>query len=104
MVRDCPCAEAGTRHRTSGFNSSVLRSPRNWDRMVEREDLLALAGIRKAMECIFSLHDLSWLDDILPEKIVTVEEPKTEDTDSTDSEDTELKYQEKAPEINISVN
>ncbi|XP_069619985.1 anion exchange protein 4 isoform X2 [Ranitomeya imitator] len=66
--------------------------------------LLALAGIRKAMECIFSLHDLSWLDDILPEKIVTVEEPKTEDTDSTDSEDTELKYQEKAPEINISVN
>ncbi|XP_073429801.1 anion exchange protein 4 isoform X3 [Dendrobates tinctorius] len=66
--------------------------------------LLALAGIRKAMECIFSLHDLSWLDDILPEKIVTDEEPKTEDLDSTDSEDTELKYQEKAPEINISVN
>ncbi|XP_075712486.1 anion exchange protein 4 [Rhinoderma darwinii] len=66
--------------------------------------LLALAGIRKAMEYIFSLHDLSWLDDILPEKIVTNEEPKTEDSDSTDSEDTELKYQEKAPEINISVN
>ncbi|XP_069826519.1 anion exchange protein 4 isoform X2 [Dendropsophus ebraccatus] len=71
--------------------------------------LLALAGIRKAMEWIFSLHDLSWLDDILPEKIVTDEnrrfkQPTTEDSDSTDSEDSELKYQEKAPEINISVN
>ncbi|XP_040298638.1 anion exchange protein 4 [Bufo bufo] len=66
--------------------------------------LLALAGIRKAMEYIFSLHDLSWLDDILPGKVVTDEEPKTEDSDSTDSEDSELKYQEKAPEINISVN
>ncbi|KAM4039970.1 anion exchange protein 4 isoform 2-T2 [Anomaloglossus baeobatrachus] len=66
--------------------------------------LLALAVIRKAMEYIFSLHDLSWLDDILPEKIVTDVETKIEDSDSTDSEDTELKYQEKAPEINISVN
>ncbi|XP_066447131.1 anion exchange protein 4 isoform X1 [Eleutherodactylus coqui] len=66
--------------------------------------LLALAGIRKAMEYIFCLHDLSWLDDILPEKVVTDEESKTEDSDSTDSEDSELKYQEKAPEINISVN
>uniref|UniRef100_A0A8C8SSF7 Anion exchange protein n=1 Tax=Pelusios castaneus TaxID=367368 RepID=A0A8C8SSF7_9SAUR len=30
--------------------------------------LLALVGIRKAMECIFSRQDLSWLDDIMPEK------------------------------------
>ncbi|XP_056425878.1 anion exchange protein 4 [Hyla sarda] len=66
--------------------------------------LLALAGIRKAMECIFSLHDLSWLDDILPGKVVTDEEAEAEEPDSTDSEDSELKYQEKAPEINISVN
>uniref|UniRef100_A0A803YLJ8 Anion exchange protein n=1 Tax=Meleagris gallopavo TaxID=9103 RepID=A0A803YLJ8_MELGA len=29
--------------------------------------LLALVGIRKALECIFSLHDLSWLDNIMPE-------------------------------------
>uniref|UniRef100_A0A8C2TPQ1 Anion exchange protein n=1 Tax=Coturnix japonica TaxID=93934 RepID=A0A8C2TPQ1_COTJA len=28
--------------------------------------LLALVGIRKALECIFSLHDLSWLDNIMP--------------------------------------
>ncbi|XP_077329974.1 electrogenic sodium bicarbonate cotransporter 1-like isoform X3 [Lithobates pipiens] len=66
--------------------------------------LLALAGIRKAMECIFSLHDLSWLDDILPQKFVSEEGQKSEQIDSTDSEDYELKYQEKGPEINISVN
>ncbi|XP_061858773.1 anion exchange protein 4 [Colius striatus] len=29
--------------------------------------LLALVGIRKGLECIFSLHDLSWLDSLLPE-------------------------------------
>ncbi|XP_035415491.1 anion exchange protein 4 [Cygnus atratus] len=29
--------------------------------------LLALVGIRKGLECIFSLHDLSWLDSIMPE-------------------------------------
>ncbi|CAI9613664.1 unnamed protein product [Staurois parvus] len=66
--------------------------------------LLALVGIRKAMECIFSLHDLSWLDDILPQKSVREEGQKSEEIDSTDSEDSELKYQEKGPEINISVN
>ncbi|XP_068129861.1 electrogenic sodium bicarbonate cotransporter 1-like [Hyperolius riggenbachi] len=66
--------------------------------------LLALAGIRKAMECIFSLHDLSWLDDILPKTAKTEESNVAEDADSTDSEDSELKYQEKGPEINISVN
>lgn len=29
--------------------------------------LLALVGIRKGLERIFSLHDLSWLDSLLPE-------------------------------------
>ncbi|KFP88277.1 Electrogenic sodium bicarbonate cotransporter 4, partial [Apaloderma vittatum] len=29
--------------------------------------LLALVGIRKGLEHIFSLHDLSWLDNLLPE-------------------------------------
>uniref|UniRef100_A0A8D0H8W2 Anion exchange protein n=1 Tax=Sphenodon punctatus TaxID=8508 RepID=A0A8D0H8W2_SPHPU len=69
--------------------------------------LLALVGIRKAMECIFSLHDLSWLDDIMPDTERKEEEKnpqrKTEQDDS-DSEDSELMYQEKGPEINISVN
>ncbi|XP_053319300.1 electrogenic sodium bicarbonate cotransporter 1-like [Spea bombifrons] len=66
--------------------------------------LLALVGIRKAMEWIFSLYELSWLDDILPQKEKKKIESQIEDIDSTDSEDSELKYQEKAPEINISVN
>uniref|UniRef100_A0A8C4W0W8 Anion exchange protein n=1 Tax=Gopherus evgoodei TaxID=1825980 RepID=A0A8C4W0W8_9SAUR len=38
--------------------------------------LLALVGIRKAMECIFSQQDLSWLDDIMPEKDRKEEEEK----------------------------
>lgn len=29
--------------------------------------LLALVGIRKGLERVFSLHDLSWLDSLLPE-------------------------------------
>nr|XP_033783124.1 electrogenic sodium bicarbonate cotransporter 1-like isoform X2 [Geotrypetes seraphini] len=67
--------------------------------------LLALVGIRKILECIFSLHDLSWLDDILPEKEKEEEDQqKKEDVDTSDSEDSELMYQEKGPEINISVN
>ncbi|XP_013928686.1 PREDICTED: electrogenic sodium bicarbonate cotransporter 1-like [Thamnophis sirtalis] len=69
--------------------------------------LLALVGIRKAMEYIFSLQHLSWLDDIMPEKDKKEEEEKLkriQDQDESDSEDTELMYQEKGPEINISVN
>ncbi|XP_054840901.1 anion exchange protein 4 [Eublepharis macularius] len=69
--------------------------------------LLALVGIRKAMECIFSLHDLGWLDDIIPEKDRKEEEEKLkrkQDLDESDSEDSERMYQEKGPEINISVN
>ncbi|CAN0437102.1 unnamed protein product [Lampetra planeri] len=30
--------------------------------------VLALLVVRKTMECVFSQHDLSWLDDIMPEK------------------------------------
>ncbi|KAG8133074.1 putative Anion exchange protein [Naja naja] len=72
--------------------------------------LLALVGIRKAMEYIFSLQHLSWLDDIMPEKEKKEEEEKLkriQDQDESDSEDvsmSELMYQEKGPEINISVN
>nr|XP_056718877.1 anion exchange protein 4 [Euleptes europaea] len=69
--------------------------------------LLALVGIRKVMECIFSLHDLAWLDDIIPEKDRKEEEEKLkgkQDLDESDSEESERMYQEKGPEINISVN
>ncbi|XP_061442934.1 anion exchange protein 4 isoform X2 [Rhineura floridana] len=69
--------------------------------------LLALVGIRKAMEYIFSLHHLAWLDDIMPEKDRKEEEEKLkrkQDQDESDSDDSERMYQEKGPEINISVN
>ncbi|XP_058032008.1 anion exchange protein 4 [Ahaetulla prasina] len=69
--------------------------------------LLALVGIRKAMEYIFSLQHLNWLDDLMPEKDKKEEEEKLkriQDQDESDSEDSELMYQEKGPEINISVN
>uniref|UniRef100_A0A8C5Q1C5 Anion exchange protein n=1 Tax=Leptobrachium leishanense TaxID=445787 RepID=A0A8C5Q1C5_9ANUR len=66
--------------------------------------LLALAVIRKAMEWIFSLYELSWLDEILPKDDSKEIVSKVEDVDSSDSENSELKYQDKTPEINISVN
>ncbi|KAM9129119.1 anion exchange protein 4 [Pangshura tecta] len=69
--------------------------------------LLALVGIRKAMECIFSQQDLSWLDDIMPEKDRKEKEEKlqrSQEKEESDSEDSEFLYQEKGPEINISVN
>ncbi|XP_032657667.1 anion exchange protein 4 [Chelonoidis abingdonii] len=69
--------------------------------------LLALVGIRKAMECVFSQQDLSWLDDIMPEKDRKEEELKlqrSQEKEESDSEDSEFLYQEKGPEINISVN
>uniref|UniRef100_A0A8D2LGY9 Anion exchange protein n=1 Tax=Varanus komodoensis TaxID=61221 RepID=A0A8D2LGY9_VARKO len=71
--------------------------------------LLALVGMRKAMERIFPLNHLSWLDDIMPEKDRQEEEEKLKRTcDQEESGDeevsTELMYQEKGPEINISVN
>uniref|UniRef100_A0A8C3T696 Solute carrier family 4 member 9 n=1 Tax=Chelydra serpentina TaxID=8475 RepID=A0A8C3T696_CHESE len=52
--------------------------------------LLALVGIRKAMECIFSQQDLSWLDDIMPEKDRKEEEEKlrsSQEKEESDSED-----------------
>ncbi|XP_032885967.1 anion exchange protein 4 [Amblyraja radiata] len=68
--------------------------------------LLALVGVRKAMECIFSRHDLSWLDDVMPERVrKEVEEKKAEkDISSIESEDSEYQYLQKAPDINISLN
>ncbi|XP_073214191.1 anion exchange protein 4 [Lepidochelys kempii] len=52
--------------------------------------LLALVGIRKAMECIFSRQDLSWLDDIMPEDDRKEEEEKlqrSQEKEESDSED-----------------
>ncbi|OXB60320.1 hypothetical protein ASZ78_007919 [Callipepla squamata] len=69
--------------------------------------LLALVGIRKALECIFSLHDLSWLDNIMPTAARREAEGKLhrkqEDQESNADEGAELMHRQ-GPEINISVN
>ncbi|XP_025961261.1 anion exchange protein 4 [Dromaius novaehollandiae] len=64
--------------------------------------LLALVGIRKGLECIFSLNDLSWLDSIMPETARRETEGKQEKEES-DSEESDLMHHQ-GPEINISVN
>ncbi|XP_044520465.1 anion exchange protein 4 isoform X2 [Gracilinanus agilis] len=56
--------------------------------------LLGLVGIRKALEWVFSPQELSWLDDPMPE----------ENEKKVQEEKSELIYQLRAPEINISVN
>ncbi|XP_027712369.1 anion exchange protein 4 [Vombatus ursinus] len=56
--------------------------------------LLGLVGIRKALEWVFSPQELSWLDDPVRE----------ENEKKVQEEKSELIYQLRAPEINISVN
>uniref|UniRef100_G1NZE7 Anion exchange protein n=2 Tax=Myotis lucifugus TaxID=59463 RepID=G1NZE7_MYOLU len=69
--------------------------------------LLGLVGVRKALEWVFSPQELLWLDELMPEKERSTPEKGLEPEYSfsgSDSEDSELMYQPKAPEINISVN
>ncbi|XP_040829959.1 anion exchange protein 4 isoform X7 [Ochotona curzoniae] len=69
--------------------------------------LLGLVGVRKALEWIFSPQELLWLDELMPDgegnKLEKGLEPGPSFSGS-DSEDSELMYQPKVPEINISVN
>uniref|UniRef100_A0A663MZN4 Anion exchange protein n=1 Tax=Athene cunicularia TaxID=194338 RepID=A0A663MZN4_ATHCN len=51
--------------------------------------LLALVGIRKGLEQIFSLHDLSWLDSLLPEtarKDTEGKQPRKQEEESNSEE------------------
>uniref|UniRef100_A0A8C7BAZ8 Anion exchange protein 4 n=1 Tax=Neovison vison TaxID=452646 RepID=A0A8C7BAZ8_NEOVI len=68
--------------------------------------LLGLVGVRKALERVFSPQELLWLDELMPEKERSIPEKglEPEYSLSGDSEDSELMYQLRAPEINISVN
>ncbi|XP_008842495.1 anion exchange protein 4 [Nannospalax galili] len=69
--------------------------------------LLGLVGVRKAMEWVFSPQELLWLDELMPEEERNIHEKGLEPEhlfSGSDSEDSELMYQPKAPEINISVN
>ncbi|XP_074011913.1 anion exchange protein 4 [Numenius arquata] len=68
--------------------------------------LLALVGIRKGLERIFSLHDLSWLDSLLPGEAGEGAErrrPGRRRAEESGSEGSEL-VPRRAPEINTSVN
>nr|Q8K4V2.1 RecName: Full=Anion exchange protein 4; Short=AE 4; Short=Anion exchanger 4; AltName: Full=Solute carrier family 4 member 9 [Rattus norvegicus]BAC10662.1 anion exchanger 4 [Rattus norvegicus] len=69
--------------------------------------LLGLVAVRKALEWIFSPQELLWLDELMPEEEKTIPENRPEPEhlfSGNDSENSELMYQPKAPEINISVN
>uniref|UniRef100_A0A8C3WIV3 Solute carrier family 4 member 9 n=1 Tax=Catagonus wagneri TaxID=51154 RepID=A0A8C3WIV3_9CETA len=68
--------------------------------------LLGLVGVRKALEWVFSPQELVWLDELMPEDRSIPEEGLEPEYSfsGSDSEHSELMYQPKAPEINISVN
>ncbi|XP_075903155.1 solute carrier family 4 member 4a isoform X2 [Nelusetta ayraudi] len=68
--------------------------------------ILALVAVRKAMDYMFSQHDLSFLDDVIPEK----DKKKKEDEKKTkkergsmdsDAEDSDYPYNENVPSIKI---
>ncbi|XP_064314820.1 anion exchange protein 4 [Phalacrocorax carbo] len=68
--------------------------------------LLALVGIRKGLERVFSLHDLHWLDSLLPEtarKEAEGKQPRKQKEVESNGEETELMHR-RGPAINISVN
>ncbi|XP_005356018.1 anion exchange protein 4 isoform X5 [Microtus ochrogaster] len=69
--------------------------------------LLGLVGVRKALEWVFSPLELLWLDELMPEEEKNIPESGLEPEhlfSRAGNEDSELMYQPKTPEINISVN
>ncbi|XP_072289636.1 solute carrier family 4 member 4a isoform X11 [Eucyclogobius newberryi] len=65
--------------------------------------ILALVAVRKGMDYMFSQHDLSFLDDVIPEKDKKKKEDETKKQASIDSdaEDSDYPYNEKVPSIKI---
>ncbi|XP_062273963.1 solute carrier family 4 member 4a isoform X4 [Scomber scombrus] len=67
--------------------------------------ILALVAVRKAMDYMFSQHDLSFLDDIIPEKDKKKKEDekkkKKKGSIDSDAEDSDYPYNENAPSIKI---
>ncbi|XP_041855803.1 solute carrier family 4 member 4a isoform X1 [Melanotaenia boesemani] len=68
--------------------------------------ILALVAVRKAMDYMFSQHDLSFLDDVIPEKDKKKKEDekkkkKKRGSIDSDAEDSECPYNEKSPSIKI---
>nr|QOU09173.1 csolute carrier family 4 member 4 [Lateolabrax maculatus] len=67
--------------------------------------ILALVAVRKAMDYMFSQHDLSFLDDVIPEKDKKKKEDekkkKKRGSMDSDAEDSDYPYSEKVPSIKI---
>ncbi|XP_044158984.1 electrogenic sodium bicarbonate cotransporter 1 isoform X2 [Bufo gargarizans] len=68
--------------------------------------ILALVAVRKAMDYLFSQHDLSFLDDVIPEKDKKKKEDdkkkkKKKGSIDSDNEDSDSPYSENVPSIKI---
>ncbi|KAM4808467.1 electrogenic sodium bicarbonate cotransporter 1 isoform 2-T2 [Rhinophrynus dorsalis] len=68
--------------------------------------ILALVAVRKAMDYLYSQHDLSFLDDVIPEKDKKKKEDekkkkKKKGSLDSDNEDSDSPYSEKVPSIKI---
>ncbi|KAM6076540.1 electrogenic sodium bicarbonate cotransporter 1 isoform 2-T3 [Chlamydotis macqueenii] len=68
--------------------------------------ILALVAVRKAMDYLFSQHDLSFLDDVIPEKDKKKKEDekkkkKKKGSVDSDNDDSDCPYSEKIPSIKI---
>lgn len=68
--------------------------------------ILALVAVRKAMDYIFSQHDLSFLDDVIPEKDKKKKQDekkkkKTRESIDSDIEESDYPFNEKVPSIKI---
>ncbi|XP_074527150.1 electrogenic sodium bicarbonate cotransporter 1-like [Halichoeres trimaculatus] len=66
--------------------------------------ILALVAVRKAMDYMFSQHDLSFLDDVIPEKDKKKKEDekkKKRGSLDSDAEDSDYPYNENVPSIKI---
>ncbi|XP_022058275.1 solute carrier family 4 member 4a isoform X1 [Acanthochromis polyacanthus] len=66
--------------------------------------ILALVAVRKAMDYMFSQHDLGFLDDVIPEKDKKKKEDekkKKRGSMDSDAEDSDYPYNENVPSIKI---
>uniref|UniRef100_A0A3B4FCM3 Anion exchange protein n=1 Tax=Pundamilia nyererei TaxID=303518 RepID=A0A3B4FCM3_9CICH len=68
--------------------------------------ILALVAVRKAMDYLFSQHDLSFLDDVIPEKDKKKKEDdkkkkKKRGSIDSDADDSDFPYNENIPSIKI---
>ncbi|KAM9858213.1 solute carrier family 4 member 4a isoform 1-T1 [Aulostomus maculatus] len=66
--------------------------------------ILALVAVRKAMDYMFSQHDLGFLDDVIPEKDKKKKEDekkKKRGSIDSDAEDSDYPYSENVPSIKI---